>query len=261
MTTTEKVCPICENTGWKSVGSGAEQRVTRCDCRISARAQRVLQMARIPRRYEHCTFASYRTDFAGAHKSLRHALLRAERFAEDYPLDRTGLLFVGPVGVGKTHLSVAILQELIVKKGIKCLFYEYGELLAEVKHSYSPAISTTELDVLRPILEAEVLVLDELGAQRVSEWVWDTVSHILNTRYNANLTTIITTNFPDLPPKNSDEAVDMFSKAKRAVRVETLGDRITERMRSRLHEMCRKVEMEGDDYRIAFNGTLKSRAK
>ena len=56
---------------------------------------------------------------------------------------------------------------------------------------------TTEIEILRPVFEAEVLVLDELGASKPTEWVWDTVAHILNTRYNDKRTTIITTNYHD----------------------------------------------------------------
>jgi DNA replication protein DnaC len=86
-------------------------------------------------------------------------------------------------------------------------------------------------------MNAEVLVLDDLGAIRPTEWVWDTVSLILNSRYNNNRTTIITTNYPALPPGAG------------GLREETLGDRIGERMRSRLVEMCRELEMRGQDYR------------
>jgi DNA replication protein DnaC len=106
------------------------------------------------------------------------------------------------------------------------------------------------LEILRPIFEAEVLVLDELGAVKSSEWVWDTVSHILNSRYNEKKTTIITTNFPNLPPGDVQTSRGSASdSARQAARGETLGDRITERMRSRLLEMCRVVQMEGADFR------------
>ena len=116
---------------------------------------------------------------------------------EEYPVESTGLLLIGPVGVGKTHLAVGIIRELIQQKGIGCLFYDYRELLKEIQNSYNPSVSATELSILRPVFEAEVLVLDELGAVKPTDWVWDTVSHILNTRYNDKRTTIITTNYPD----------------------------------------------------------------
>ena len=101
--------------------------------------------------------------------------------------------------MGKTHLAVGIIKELILSKGIACLFYDYRELLKQIQNSYNDSVKATELDVLRPVFETEVLVLDELGAVKPTEWVWDTVSLILNTRYNDNRTTIITTNFDDRP--------------------------------------------------------------
>ncbi len=160
--------------------------------------------------------------------------------AKDEP---NGLLLVGDVGVGKTHLAVGALKALISSKGIPCLFYDYRELLKEIQNSYNPSVQTTELEVLRPVFDAEVLVLDELGATRPTDWVWDTVSLILNTRYNDRRATIITTNFPDEPEGAG------LSPEQRAGRKETLGDRITERMRSRLHEMCRTVRIQGKDFR------------
>jgi DNA replication protein DnaC len=162
------------------------------------------------------------------------------------------LLFVGSVGVGKTHLSVAIIKALIREKGINCLFCDYRELLKSIQNSYNPSVQVTEMEILRPVFDTEVLVLDELGAVRSTEWVFDTVNYILNSRYNENRTTIITTNFPDAAEqgKQDDDNSRSYSAAERAARRETLGDRIGERMRSRLHEMCKKIEMEGSDYRV-----------
>ena len=180
---------------------------------------------------------------------MNTARLRAERFIEDYPVNTTGLLLVGTVGVGKTHLAVGIIRELIQQKRISCLFVDYRELLKQIQNSYNPSVQATELEILHPVFETEVLVLDELGAVKPTEWVWDTVSLVLNTRYNDKRTTIITTNFPDEPAAAAQgEPADKFA-ARRAMREETLGDRIGERMRSRLQEMCRVVKLEGEDYR------------
>lgn len=82
-----------------------------------------------------------------------------------------------------------------------------------------------------------------------TEWVMDTVGYVLNTRYNECRTTIITTNYPNLPPLDADEGAKSFSSIRSAVRGETLGDRIGERVRSRLQEMCVSVEMDGMDFR------------
>jgi DNA replication protein DnaC len=220
-------------------------------------SERLLQAAQIPPRYKHCTLASYETDFDSANRSLANARLQAGRFVEEYPTlkprDRSGLLFIGPIGTGKTHLAVGIIQELIRTLRIQCLFCDYRELLKQIIDSYNPSVEATELEVLRPVLDTEVLVLDELGAVKPTEWVWETVSYVINSRYNRQRTTIITTNFENLaagvrPPVHKD--FSRSEKAKAAAREDTLGDRITERMRSRLLEMCKLIELTGVDYRI-----------
>lgn len=247
-----EVCSLCEGTGWKSVSIGSERRVTRCDCRLQARAQALLTSARIPKRYEHCELSNF--EFDGPHRALASSRLAACKFVEEYPVDSTGLLLIGSIGVGKTHLAVGIIKELILSKGIACLFYDYRELLKQIQNSYNDSVKATELEVLRPVFETEVLVLDELGAVKPTEWVWDTVSLILNTRYNDNRTTIITTNFPNLGERerHRNSGSRSFEAAKYSAEKETLGDRIGERMLSRLHEMCRIVEMEGADFRKAL---------
>ncbi len=245
--TPAEVCPFCEGTGWKTLPSRSsaprDRRVTRCDCQLRARNQALLAAAHIPRRYEHCELANF--EFDGPHLSLAPARMAAYKFIEDYPLENTGLLLIGGIGVGKTHLAVGIIRELILAKGISCLFCDYRELLKQIQNSYNDSVKVTELDVLRPVFEAEVLVLDELGAVRPTDWVGDTVSLILNARYNDKLTTIITTNFLDGPSAKAES----IEGVKRANRDDTLGDRIGDRMRSRLHEMCRIVTMEGRDFR------------
>jgi DNA replication protein DnaC len=242
------VCPLCEGTGWKSVSIGSERRVTRCDCRRQARSQTLLTTARIPKRYEHCELSNF--EFDGPRQQLFPARMAACKFAEEYPMEGTGLLLVGSIGVGKTHLAVGIIKELVLSKGIACMFYDYRELLKQIQNSYNDSVKATELDVLRPVFETEVLVLDELGAVKPTEWVWDTVSLILNTRYNDKRTTIITTNFADDASQDGyANPSSEFARAQRATRRETLGDRIGERMRSRLHEMCRIIRMDGADFR------------
>ncbi len=252
MNTLIETCTICGGTGWKTIERDRERQVVRCDCRIKDRGSRLLAAARIPARYEHCELSNFQCDpDEKNHASIMRARTFAGRFVEDYPLEKTGLLFVGSVGVGKTHLSVGILKDLIREKGIHCLFCDYRELLKSIQNSYNPSVQATEMEILRPVFEAEVLVLDELGAVRSTEWVFDTVNYVLNSRYNDNKTTIITTNFPDRPEQDKveDDNPRSYSAADRAARRETLGDRIGERMRSRLHEMCKKVEIEGPDFR------------
>jgi DNA replication protein DnaC len=226
-------CPFCFGSGMEVIpGKGAR----RCRCRSQERRASSLGAARIPRRYQHCSIHNF--DNAGEEPSKYFALGEADRIIKEYPVEgRTegrGLLFMGPVGVGKTHLAVAILRELVQLYGIEGLFYQSGSLLKEIQDSYNPISQTSELRVLAPVFDAEVLVLDELGASKPTDWVRDTLLQIINTRYNDKKLTIFTTNYLD----------DRVSEKK-----ETLEDRIGVRLRSRLYEMCKTVMIEGDDYR------------
>ena len=253
----EEICSLCEGTGLCIVEEGGRQVARPCQCRIERRVARMLERAHIPRRYEDCTLDNFEAKYDGADRSLQSALVQARGFVKGYPVetDGKGLLLVGPVGVGKTHVAVGILKELVQERGVHGLFYDYRELLKEVQNSYNQTVAATELEVLRPVFEAEVLVLDELGAAKPSDWVWDTVAHILNSRYNDRRTTIITTNYPNTealgatPGRRSGKKSAEQEDAERAMSGETLGDRIGERMRSRLQEMCVVVEMRGKDFR------------
>jgi DNA replication protein DnaC len=210
------------------------------------REERRLAATHIPERYRHCTLDGYKTTFENVHSLQKEALVTARMFVRDYPAgtEGRGLLFTGTIGVGKTHLAVGVLKRLVREKSVKGLFCDYRELLKSIQNSYNPQVQTTELELLKPVFTAEVLVLDDLGAQKPNEWVWDTVALILNTRYNDNQTTIVTTNYPDLPAAGGG-----LTETQRAARDITLGDRIGDRMRSRLAEMCIQVPMTGEDFR------------
>lgn len=241
-------CPRCGGLGVRPVVlPNGRRAVEPCQCQAEQRAAKLLQRAAIPARYEHCSLESYEALFPGADRTLSAAHMMSRRFVDGYPATTAGrgLLFTGSIGVGKTHLAVGILQALILEKGVRGLFCDYRELLKEIQHSYNPQVATTEMEILQPVFGAEVLVLDELGAAKPTDWVWDTVALVLNTRYNDKRTTIITTNYADQAPG----AANNSNGAGRATRDETLGDRIGERMRSRLAEMCVVVEMHGHDFR------------
>jgi DNA replication protein DnaC len=239
-------CPICADSGLRIVEKDGRQFAEPCVCRIQRRANRRVLQAQIPRRYEHCSLDNYDTQFPSSHRSLSAALLHARRFVESYPLetDGRGLLLTGSIGVGKTHLAVGILQALVGERGATGLFVDYRDLLKQVQNSYNRQVAATELEILAPVFNAEVLVLDELGASKPTDWVWDTVAHILNTRYNDRRTTIITTNY-----SNAGPLAGPIKEEGKSAREESLGDRIGERMRSRLQEMCVVVDMQGDDFR------------
>jgi DNA replication protein DnaC len=127
MKTATEVCPLCAGSGWKPVPGTPERGVTRCDCQLRARGGALIAAARIPKRYEHCELSNF--EFEGPHSRLAHARMAAYRFVEEYPVNKTGLLFVSTTpGLGKTHLAVGIAKALIREKGIECVFYDYADL-------------------------------------------------------------------------------------------------------------------------------------
>ncbi len=243
----EDVCPVCFGTGTRIEPT---KGAVICDCRRTNRGARSLDAARIPPRFRECSFHNY----FPKNDSQYFAHSFASRMADDYPAIDTGLLFMGPVGVGKTHLAVAVLRELIEKKGAACLFYESGSLLKAIQDSYNPVSQTSEMRVLAPVYQAEVLVLDELGATVPTNWVRDTLYQIINTRYNQKKLTIFTTNYFDEARVGNGEqdAGDQKRRSFASARVQeltTLEERIGTPLRSRLYEMCKKVMIEGEDYR------------
>lgn len=251
-------CTLCRGTGWKMVAraDGAPGSVAvACDCGMEERAVRVMERARIPKRYEHCDFESYVTDLADGKtwtaqhsQSLKQAKMLAQGFVRDYPGSaEKGLLLMGPSGVGKTHLGVAALKELI-RRGHAGLFCDYRELLKEIQASYNPASESTEMGILEPVRTAEILVMDDLGASKPSAWVLDIIGLVLNARYNERRVTILTTNYFDEVPV-AEPAPRLPGGQRVAVREDSLGDRIGARMRSRLYEMCRTVEVSAPDFR------------
>jgi DNA replication protein DnaC len=236
----EKTCLECQGTGWILVESGPGTAARRCKCFQDRKNQILFDQAKIPRRYRDCSFKNFEIH----NDSHKDALKIAKKFIKNYPVQDVGLLFLGPCGVGKTHLAVATINELIHKKGIPCYFCDFRELIRSIQGTYSQDSVLTELDVLSPIFQKDVLVLDELGAKRTTAWVEETVFYIINNRYNNKKLTIFTSNYPDTEDEEEDNREAYFKKGK-----ETLMDRIGIRLRSRLYEMCKIVSMDGDDYR------------
>jgi len=285
-------CALCQGSGWKVVerniegaqalsvdkpgGAIGEPRIVwavPCDCTASDRTDRALAKARVPERYRHCDFENYETDNEIENvprpqqdawkRSLTQAKLVVERFAAEFPAgSEHGLLLMGPCGVGKTHLAVAALKKIVLR-GHSGLFYDYRELLKEIQDSYTPESQSTEMGVLEPVLKTEILVLDDTGSSKPSLWALETVGHILNTRYNERRVTVLTTNFLDSDVAEnsaSPPSTPRVAGMRTPTTEDSLTERVGKRIRSRLYEMCRTVEIFAPDYRKEIRHAERFRA-
>lgn len=214
-----EVCRECSGTGFIMTPEG----VVPCECKLNEDTELRLKQARIPSMYSKKSLKTFKTKLRGRKKVLE----MAKNFVAHYDLGGRGLLIVGGVGVGKTHIAVSMLKE-IVENGFSGLYYNVVDLLRHIRSTYDSDVDVTENDILEITISVDVLVLDDLGAEKTSGWVLDRLYSIINKRYEEGRTLIVTTNCESY---------------------EELENKTTNRIASRLWEICPTWKFPEGDYR------------
>ena len=169
-------------------------------------------------------------------QSQLDAMSYVKSFVNKYPEEKGFLLMGGP-GLAKTRLAVGAIAELTLQKAVECVFTDFFFLLGDLRKAYSEGIPENE--IIGPLIDAEILVIDEMGKGKSSEWEQNILDQLISKRYNSSKKTLVTTNYvarESLPKKPRNKT-------------EILEDRVGERIASRLYEMCTPLFIEGSDYR------------
>lgn len=196
-TLTKGACPKCKGAGYLRIdvpfGHPNFGRPVACECKEAEkrekRRQELLELSDLSA-FQNKSFRNFNTRFSGVHSSVREAFDEARRFADD--LDGW-LVLVGPNGCGKTHLAAAIANQNL-GNGSVVLFTVVPDLLAHLRSTFGPHSTEAYDQRFAKMREAELLVLDDLGAHQSSAWASEKIFQILNYRYNSGFPTVITAN-------------------------------------------------------------------
>ncbi len=179
----EPICPKCKGTGFVKKESGLLEL---CECRF--KEEDINKALGIPKRFWHATLDNFELRTASERTAFAVCQYYVSSFGEK---EGEGLTFVGNPGVGKTHLAVGVLKEIFLKKGVRGRFFDTKDLLYRLRS----LIEEGKLSrAIKRILGLPLIVLDDLGSERLSDWQREVLSYIITYRYNNLKSTLITTN-------------------------------------------------------------------
>lgn len=269
------VCPSCGGRGWVVQLDGGAGTARPCFCRQYEVVPRLLAAAGIPDRYRDCRLANFKVTSGSAAEraQLLQARSLAQRYANDFftpqgEFARSGLLFIGPPGVGKTHLAVGVLIEAIERFSVRGRFVELNTFFNQMQSTFGQAASESTQAVLAPLMDTQLLVLDELGTQQPTPWIRDVLYLVINTRYARRLPTLFTTNYR--LPANASEPAPGGGKSLDRGRdpdptwdeAAALASRLPAMLVSRLYEMTQSVPLTAvGDFRRDQGGAQKARRR
>ncbi|OGF64970.1 MAG: hypothetical protein A2Y62_00675 [Candidatus Fischerbacteria bacterium RBG_13_37_8] len=229
-----KKCEICNGLEWILKEKDGTTLAVRCECHEEKEIERLTSEAHIPPRYQNNRVNNYNA----INSNQVIAKKAASNFIEEYPFIDYGLFFIGPCGVGKTHLATAILNE-VIQNGYEGKFCDFGQLLVQIRSSYNPVSRFSEMEILSELFRSPLLVVDDFACQRVTDWVLETLTYIIKSLYNERRVLLLTTNI-----NMQEMTTDLF--------FEQLTDRIGYQVTSRLYEMCHIIPIESADYRKEY---------